>query len=457
MKHSYFQLIGVLLLCTGLNHLSAQHTFSIVAIDTVTGEIGSAGATCLDGSFGGGAVIISRILPGIGATHTQAQWNAGNQQNADTRMAAGDNASQIVNWLVANDVQGDPTIRQYGVVTMDANGSINAEGYTGINCFDYKNHITGPNYSIQGNILLGQQILDSMEARFLNASGSLADKLMACMQGANVPGADTRCLASGVSSFTSFLRVSRPSDFGGVFYLDLQINSTPPNGVDPIDALQSLYDAWTPPNCDITIPTSPSPTLVQDTTLITSSAFQTYLVCPGDTLQLSSSIENTVYLLGAGSYCSIGGFSATNTVYVVDSAVFDGSGSIGTSIYADPGSRVIAPGDGAVITLCDSVTYLNLNDFPGICEASTSNHQELFRDIIITNQFSPASILIEWPVDRRLSRIELYALDGRQEMQFDISGSDELRIPTTELSAGIYLLKMVERDGRVAVRKVKAL
>lgn len=356
----FFYLIGITIF-----PLSAQHTFSIVAIDPVTGEIGSAGATCLDGSFGGGAVIISRILPGIGAIHTQAQWNAGNQQNANTRMAAGDNASQIVNWLVANDAQGNPTVRQYGVVTMDANGSIDAEGYTGINCFDYKNHITGPTYSIQGNILLGQQILDSMEARFLNAGGSLADKLMACMQGANVPGADTRCLASGVSSFTSFLRVSRPSDFGGAFYLDLQINSTPANGVDPIDALQSLYDAWTPPNCDITIPTAPAPTLVQDTTLITSSAFRTYLVCPGDTLRLSSSIENKVYLLGAGSYCSIGGFSATNTVYVVDSAGFDGTGSIGTSIFADPGSKVVSPGDGALITLCDSVVYLNLGRSSG--------------------------------------------------------------------------------------------
>ena len=45
-------------------HLSAQHTFSIVAVDPVTGEVGSAGATCLNNSSCGGcggAVIISQL------------------------------------------------------------------------------------------------------------------------------------------------------------------------------------------------------------------------------------------------------------------------------------------------------------------------------------------------------------------------------------------------------------
>ena len=86
---------------------------------------------------------------------------------------------------------------------------------------DYKNHIVGPNYAIQGNILSGQAILDSMEARFLATPGPLADKLMAALQGANVPGADTRCLANGTSSLSAFLRVAKPNDLPGAFYLDL--------------------------------------------------------------------------------------------------------------------------------------------------------------------------------------------------------------------------------------------
>ncbi|MEM1218596.1 MAG: secretion protein, partial [Bacteroidota bacterium] len=49
--------------------LLAQHTFSIVAVDVATGEVGSAGATCLtsdDCGGCGGAVIISDLVPGRG-------------------------------------------------------------------------------------------------------------------------------------------------------------------------------------------------------------------------------------------------------------------------------------------------------------------------------------------------------------------------------------------------------
>src|SRR5678816_2557711 len=99
---------------------------------------------------------------------------------------------------------------------------------------DYKNHITGPGYSIQGNILLGPQILDSMEARYLNTSGTLACKLMAALQGAKVVGADTRCISYGISSFSAFIRVARPQDTAGTYILDLTVN-TFPGGIEPID------------------------------------------------------------------------------------------------------------------------------------------------------------------------------------------------------------------------------
>jgi uncharacterized Ntn-hydrolase superfamily protein len=115
--------------------------------------------------------------------------------------------------------------------------------YTGINCDDYKNHILGPNYTIQGNILLGQEILDSMEARFLSTEGELACKLMAALQGAKVIGADTRCLDDGVSSLSAFLRVAQPLDPPDDLYLDINVPLTP-MGVDPIDSLQTLVDAW---------------------------------------------------------------------------------------------------------------------------------------------------------------------------------------------------------------------
>lgn len=222
----------------------SQDTFSIVAVDTITGEIGSAGASCIDETqIQGGAIIISDIIPGRGAIHTQSYWNTTNQQNAHARMLEGLNPQEIIDWLAANDAQNNPTRRQYGIVDFDLAGNPRSAGFTGTNCLDYKNHITGPNYAIQGNILLGPEILDSIEARFLNTPGSLPEKLMAALQGANVPGADSRCLENGTSSLSAFIRVAWPSDTNGTFYLDINVPSVP-EGMEPIDSLQILFDQW---------------------------------------------------------------------------------------------------------------------------------------------------------------------------------------------------------------------
>jgi len=231
---------------------NAQDTFSIVAVDSVTGEVGSAGASCLGSSSFApkGAYLISDIFPGKGAIHTQAQYNPDNQQLARYRMEVGDSPQQIVDWLsqVTNDVEGNPGIRQYGVVDLNA-GHPRSAGFTGSSCMDYKNHVTGPGYSIQGNILLGRQILDSMEARFLNTPGDLSHRLMATLQGAKVIGADTRCASPYLSSsLSSFIRVARPEDTGSFTYLDLYMSySQTFSGAvprDPIDSLQTLFNKW---------------------------------------------------------------------------------------------------------------------------------------------------------------------------------------------------------------------
>ncbi len=228
--------------------IKAQDTFSIVAVDSITGEVGSAGASCVPIALPAaphGALIICDVLPGIGAINTQAYWLAANQQTAHSRMIAGDSAQGIIDWVITHDSQNNPAIRQYGVVELNG-GHPRSAAYTGVNCMDYKNHITGPGYSIQGNILLGQQILDSMEARYLNSSGTLSDKLMAALQGANVIGADSRCAPYGLSSLSSFIRVAKPSDTTGTYSVDLYM-AYPGNSnwsVDPIDSLQTLYDQW---------------------------------------------------------------------------------------------------------------------------------------------------------------------------------------------------------------------
>ena len=223
-----------------LSNLYSQDTFSIVAVDTVTGEIGSAGASCV-GPFGGvGAFILSDVIEGIGAIHTQASYNATNQQNARNRMLEGLSPQEIIDWLVANDAQNNPTVRQYGIVDLIRNGE--SAAYTGVNCLDYKNHVTGAGYSVQGNILLGQVIIDTMQTIFLNSAGPLADKLMASLQAAKIIGADTRCAVRNTSSQSGFVKVVRIGD-GTNPYLQLVVPDTPV-GTDPIDVLQGMFNDW---------------------------------------------------------------------------------------------------------------------------------------------------------------------------------------------------------------------
>lgn len=226
-------LLSLTVLCAPLTSFA---TFSIVAVDPSTGEVGSAGASCV-----AGVLIISDLLPGIGGINTQAYYLPENQANAHILMGKGLPPASIVNWIVENDAQNNPTIRQYGVVDLIDGGR--SAAYTGSSCYEWKGHIEGPTYAIQGNILLNSEILHDMETAFLAAGGSLAERLMAALQAANIPGADSRCLAYGKPAISAYLQVAQADDPVGEYFLEINVNNTSVFE-NPIDLLQEQFDAW---------------------------------------------------------------------------------------------------------------------------------------------------------------------------------------------------------------------
>ncbi len=163
-------------------------------------------------------------------------------------MSAGDSPQEIIDWLMLNDDCGsqnfNPEYRQYGIVDFDLAGDPRSAGFTGSLTDDYKEDRQGLTYSIQGNILLDQSVIDQMEFNFNNTTGTLADRLMAAMQGANFPGADSRCLASGTSSRAAYMVVYHADDTPGEPYLRLVVPAQSP-GIEPVDLLQDLYDDFT--------------------------------------------------------------------------------------------------------------------------------------------------------------------------------------------------------------------
>lgn len=244
----------------------AQDTFSIIAADPDTGEIGAAGATCVDGiAQWGGIKVLNKVIPGRGGVNAQA-WICLNPHinldNAIDQMETGLSPEEIILWLQENDACNaqsfNPAFRQYGVVDFDEDGNIRTAAFTGSSADDWKGHIAGDNYAIQGNILIGEEVLSQMEAGFLETEGTLAEKLMAAMQGANIPGADSRCLERGTSSTSAFLSVYTLEDLIDQPSTLLDVMEVP-FGMEPIDSLQTLFDVEFG---------EPSSAIVQDRTAI---------------------------------------------------------------------------------------------------------------------------------------------------------------------------------------------
>ena len=158
------------------------------------------------------------------------------------------NNNKFVNWLEANDVNNDSAVRQYGIAAM-IDGSPSVDAFTGNRTNDYKGHILGPNYAIQGNILLGPQILDSMEARFLRAEGDLSCRLLSALEGANVVGADSRCTPNGTSSLFAFIKVAEPTDAMGSPSFVASVRTRNNDRIEPIDSLRTLVSNMA--NCNL--------------------------------------------------------------------------------------------------------------------------------------------------------------------------------------------------------------
>ncbi|MFN3908021.1 MAG: DUF1028 domain-containing protein [Flavobacterium sp.] len=248
----YFTILVLFSVITSVK-TQAQDTFSIIAMDSITKEIGSAGATCIQGIGERDlSEIITQIIPGVGGMNSQA-WvcipNI-NLQNGMKQMALGKNLSEIVAWLKVNDScrsqNFNAAYRQYGLVMMNSKGKVETAGYTGSSADDYKADLQGKNYSIQGNILLNETVLKKMEQGFLQTNGNLAEKLMGAMQGANFAGADARCLEAGTSSTIAYLVVYKATDDTEKPCIKIWVGEQP-KGVEPITELQKKWDAWKKP------------------------------------------------------------------------------------------------------------------------------------------------------------------------------------------------------------------
>jgi uncharacterized Ntn-hydrolase superfamily protein len=162
----------------------AYATFSIVAIDPATGDLGIAVASRY---FAVGAVV-PWADAGVGAVATQAGVNVGYGPRALELLRQGLTAQQVLERLLAEDAFPRKDARQVAIV--DAKGNVAV--FTGDAANAWRGHVTGKTWSAQGNILVGQHVVEAMGRAFESTNDELAEKLYAALEAGDKAGGDSR-------------------------------------------------------------------------------------------------------------------------------------------------------------------------------------------------------------------------------------------------------------------------
>jgi uncharacterized Ntn-hydrolase superfamily protein len=159
------------------------HTFSIVAVDSATGQIGVAVQSHWF-SVGG---TVSWAEPGVGAVATQAYANPRYGPDGLALLRAGASAEETVEQLTAADERR--ATRQLGVVDAHGGGAT----YTGAGCMTWAGGRTGRCFAVQGNILVGEETVIALADTFEATEGKpLAQRLIDCLAAAQAAGGDRR-------------------------------------------------------------------------------------------------------------------------------------------------------------------------------------------------------------------------------------------------------------------------
>ncbi len=158
------------------------HTYSIVAIDRETGQLGAAVQSHW---FSVGSSVIWAEA-GVGAICTQSFIEASYGPLGLELMRAGKTAEEALAGLLRADQF--EAVRQ--VAMIDGQGRVAA--HTGKSCIPDAGHIVGDGYSCQANLMLKDTVWNAMSKAFENTKGELVDRLMAALEAAQNEGGDIR-------------------------------------------------------------------------------------------------------------------------------------------------------------------------------------------------------------------------------------------------------------------------
>jgi uncharacterized Ntn-hydrolase superfamily protein len=194
----------------------AGATWSIVAVDPATREVGVAGASCI-----GNVQMIGGLAPRRGAIAAQAMGNFEGRDRGVELLAGGASPQAVIEAIASarfDSFAGIDTsrLRQYGVAALGFEDAPAA--FTGSWTFDWQGHQLGPGVSVQGNLLAGPAVvgraLTAFTARPPAGADRLADRLLRALEAGADAGGDGRCLPEQ-AALSAFLMVAAPGDAPG--------------------------------------------------------------------------------------------------------------------------------------------------------------------------------------------------------------------------------------------------
>ena len=192
------------------------HTYSIVARDPATGELGVA----VQSHYFSVGSVVPWAEPGVGAVAVQSFVSVTYAPEALSLMRAGRAAPDVLTELVARDPEQD--LRQAAIV--DAAG--NAAAHTGKRCIAAAGHHVGDGYTVQANIMVDDGVWPAMARGYESAAGDLADRLLAALDAAQDAGGDLRGQQSAALLIVSGERPAQPG-LGNLFDVRVDDHPTP--------------------------------------------------------------------------------------------------------------------------------------------------------------------------------------------------------------------------------------
>jgi uncharacterized Ntn-hydrolase superfamily protein len=158
------------------------HTYSIVARDAETGELGVA----VQSHWFSVGPIVPWAEPGVGAVATQSLVEVSYGPRGLALMREGLSAPEALEQLLAEDTERE--VRQ--VAMIDAQGRVAV--HTGKNCIAAAGHEVGDQFSVQANLMLNDRVWGAMAEAYRSAAGDLTDRMMAALDAAQGVGGDVR-------------------------------------------------------------------------------------------------------------------------------------------------------------------------------------------------------------------------------------------------------------------------